>query len=173
MCLQFPPLRPTIRFVVVIDVAEQQTRFGSVYDQPNIATNAHRPKIRVLAFIEFVELHSRLRGVHLQIESGSLNGFLLFAGQPSEAVSEGISDPKFHANACAANGATNMLTCYLQRSFLLLCPLQVRISRIPRPAGYDSMARGWFIGLDLQLCGSYRLRFEDSCRMQGSGAGCR
>lgn len=50
------------------------------------------------------------------------------------------------------------LARYLQRKFFLFCPLQVRIRSIPRPAGYDSMARGRFIGLDLQLCISYRLR---------------
>jgi hypothetical protein len=43
-----------------------------------------------------VELHSRLRRIHLQVESGSVNGFLLIVREPSKAVRECIGDAKFY-----------------------------------------------------------------------------
>ena len=57
----------------------------------------HRPEVLVLRLVELVELHARVGRVHLQVEGRGLDGLLLVAGQPGEAVGEGVGDAEFHS----------------------------------------------------------------------------
>jgi hypothetical protein len=99
MRLQLPPLGPVIGLVVVVDVAEKEACIAFMNDQPNIAARPHRPEVLVSRFIELVEAHAGVGGVDLQVESGRFDGFLLLAGQASEAISESVGDTEVHVAA--------------------------------------------------------------------------
>jgi hypothetical protein len=79
----------------MVDVAEQKARIGAVHDEPQIEADAGRPEVAVLRFIDAVELKAGLRGVHLEIERGGLDGFLFVAGEAREAVGESVGDAEF------------------------------------------------------------------------------
>ena len=72
----------------------QQAVGGLVNDQPDVSTDAHRPEVPVPRLVELVKLHPRVGGVELEIERRRLDRLLLIAGQPCEAVVEGIGDAK-------------------------------------------------------------------------------
>ena len=94
MRLELPALRPRVRAVVVIDVAEQQAGVGPVHDQPDVRVDPDRPETLVLRLIELVKAQARRRRVHLQVEGGRLDGLLLVAGQAREAVGERVGDER-------------------------------------------------------------------------------
>lgn len=96
MPLDLPPLGPRIRGVVMIDVAEHQARCRLVNDETQIATDAHGPEVRVLGLAQPVKLHSRTRGIQLQIERRRLRELLLLAGEPGQTVGEGVGDAEVH-----------------------------------------------------------------------------
>ena len=87
---------PSIRFVVMTNVAKQQACFRLVNDQSYSAVNANRPKVRISRLLKLMKLHSGLSRIQLQVERGSLIGFLLVAGQLREAICEGVGYPEFH-----------------------------------------------------------------------------
>ena len=64
--------------------------------EKSIARYPHRPKARVTRLVQLVELKSGLRRFDLQIESGGLDGLLLFTAQSRQAVGNRIGDPEFH-----------------------------------------------------------------------------
>ena len=74
------PLGPSIRLVVVIDVAQQQIVGAAMHDQADIAVDAQRAEIWIARRIQLVKLHTRMVRIKLQIERRSLNGLLLIAG---------------------------------------------------------------------------------------------
>ncbi len=96
MPFQPPSFRPLIRGVVMIDVAEQQAGSRAVDDQPDVATDPNGPEVLVLRPVDLVQLQARMRRVHLQVERRGLDRLLLVAGQPGEAVGEGIGDAELH-----------------------------------------------------------------------------
>ena len=96
MRLQFPPFRPVISIVVVVNVTKQKASIALVDDQPDVAVDPHRPEVLVLRLVELVEAHSGTGRIDLQVERGGLDGLLLVAGQPGEAVGECVRDAKFH-----------------------------------------------------------------------------
>src|SRR4051812_18874535 len=65
-------------------------------DEPNVAVDAHRPEVRVLAPFESVELHTRRGRVQLEVECRRLGRLLLGASEVAEAVGEGVGDPELH-----------------------------------------------------------------------------
>ena len=79
--LELPPLRPVVRLVVVVHVAEQQALLGAVDDQPHVGVDPNRPEALVARLVEPVELEPRGGRVHLQVERRRLDGLLLVAGQ--------------------------------------------------------------------------------------------
>ena len=81
---------------MVIDVAEQEALRRAVHDKPQVEVDPHGPEVLVLRLVELVEAHAGGRGIHLQIERGRLDRLLLVAGQPCEAVGEGIGDSEIH-----------------------------------------------------------------------------
>src|SRR5205085_2553360 len=85
-----------IRLVVMIDVTQQQASSGLVNDQTNVSTHADGPEIRVFRFCKFVKLQTRMTWIQLEIKCRSLDGFLLLACDPGEAVGERIRNSKFH-----------------------------------------------------------------------------
>ena len=98
-----PTLGPLIRRVVMVHVAEQEARRGPVHDQPDVATDPNRPEVLVLRPIDLMQLQPRMRRVHLQVERRGLDCLLLVAGQPGEAVGEGIGDAELH-QVCISTG---------------------------------------------------------------------
>ena len=96
MRFQLAALGPAIRLIVMIDVTQQQASRGFVHDQADIAADPHRPEVRILRPIEFVEVHSRVCRVQLQIKGCGLHRFLLVAGEAAEAVGEGVGDSEVH-----------------------------------------------------------------------------
>ena len=69
-----------ICFIVMVHIAQQQTRAGLVHDQSDIAANPDRRKVFILGLVQFVKLHPGIGRIHLQIECGGFDGLLLFAG---------------------------------------------------------------------------------------------
>jgi hypothetical protein len=93
---ELPTARPIIGFVVMVDVAKQEARLGPMHDQPQIQADTGGPEAAVLRFMHVVDLQARLGRVHLEIEGGGLDGFLLVAGKARQAVGEGVGDQEFH-----------------------------------------------------------------------------
>lgn len=98
MGFEFAPFRPVVSFVVMIDIAEQQTRIALVHDQSNVTADTHRPEVPVPHLVDAVKTHPRAGRVQLQIERGGLDGLLLLAGQARQAIGEGVGDAEFHGN---------------------------------------------------------------------------
>ena len=96
MSFQFATLRPLISRVMVIYITDEQALFAAMYNQANIAIDAHRGKVGILGLIQFMEIHPRAGRVDLQIKDGSLDRFLLLIIQVSKAAYKSICNSKFH-----------------------------------------------------------------------------
>ncbi len=96
MSLDPPPLRPGIGRVVVVDIGDENTVGRLVHDQPNVAVDARRPEMRVLALVDAMQLETVAGGVHLQVEDARLDGLLIEAGQPVEGGRERVGDEEGH-----------------------------------------------------------------------------
>ena len=94
--LQLAPLGPVVGVVVVVDVAEQQAVGGPVDDQPDVALTRTDQKFLSFARSSLWKLKPGLAGIELQVEGGRLDRLLLVAGQPCEAVGEGVGDAEVH-----------------------------------------------------------------------------
>jgi hypothetical protein len=68
-----------------------------VNDQPDVAIHPHRPELFVLRLVQLMETHAGIGRIELQVERRRLDGLLLLASEPGEAVGEGVGDPKFHS----------------------------------------------------------------------------
>ena len=66
--------------VVVAYIGEQQARNRLMHNDPDVATDANRPEIRVLGFVDAVELEPRPVRLSLQVENRELHLLLLVAG---------------------------------------------------------------------------------------------
>jgi len=96
--LDTPALSPGVRIVMVADIGEQEARLGLVNDDADVAARPHRPEMRVARTLNAVELQTRGRRVHLQIERGCLGRLLLRSGQAREGGGEGGRDPELQAH---------------------------------------------------------------------------
>jgi hypothetical protein len=96
MPLNFAPLGPSIRTVMMIDVTEQKARLRPVDDQADIGVDAHGPEILVPRLVQPMELHPRRGRIELQVKGRRLDGLLLVPRQSTEAVGKGVCDPEFH-----------------------------------------------------------------------------
>ena len=67
-------------------------------NQANVHIGADRPEVWVFGAIELMEPQTRASRVELEVKCGGLSSLLLLAGQPSEAVSEGIGNAEFHTS---------------------------------------------------------------------------
>jgi hypothetical protein len=67
-----------------------------MHDEAQIESDPGGPEILVLRFHDAFQLKAGACRIHLKIERGGLDGFLLFARKASEAVDEGIGDPEFY-----------------------------------------------------------------------------
>ena len=94
MRFQLPPLQPVVRLVVVPDEAQHQARGALVNDQADVAAHAHGPEVLVLRLVEPVKAHAGVGWIDLQVERRRLDRLLLVAGEPAEAVGEGVGDPE-------------------------------------------------------------------------------
>ena len=65
-------------------------------NQPDVIADPHRPEILVLRLVQLMELHPRIRRVHLEVERRRLDRLLFLACKAREAVGEGIGDAEFH-----------------------------------------------------------------------------
>ena len=97
MRLQFPPPRPVVGLVMVVDVAEQQTGRRLVHDDRDVRIHTHRLEVLVLRFVQLVELQSRCRQIHLEVKGRGLDGFLLLSRETGEAIGEGVGDEEVHS----------------------------------------------------------------------------
>ena len=107
MPFQSPSFGPLIGGVVMIDVAEQEAGSGPVDDEPDVATDPRGPEVLVLRPVDLVQLQARMRRVHLQVERRGLDRLLLVAGQPDEAVGEGVGDTELHHYGVSASRRDN------------------------------------------------------------------
>ena len=96
MGLDPTPLRPGVGRVVVVDIGDENTVVRLVHDQPDVAIDARRPEMRVLAVVDAMQLETVAGGVHLQVEDARLHGLLIEAGQPVERSREGVCDEEGH-----------------------------------------------------------------------------
>ena len=92
MLLETPSLRPAVRRVVMIDVAEQKVRTELVDDQAQVAADSHGPEVLVLRTVNLVELHPGVRRVHLQVEGSGLDRLLLVTRELRETRGERVGD---------------------------------------------------------------------------------
>ena len=79
MRLDPPAFRPGIGVVVVADIGDQQAVARLVNDQADVAIDARRPEIGVLAVVDAVQLETVAGRVHLQIEDARLHRLLVQA----------------------------------------------------------------------------------------------
>jgi hypothetical protein len=96
MRLNAAAFRPRIRVVMVADIGDQQALAGFVDDQSNVAIDARRPEIEVLALVDAMQLQTVAGWVHLKIEDTRLHRLLVQAGQAVERSSEGVRDQEVH-----------------------------------------------------------------------------
>ena len=109
-------LGPLVRGVVVVGVAEHEARRRAMHDEPQVATDARRPEVPVLALVDAVELDTGVRGIELQVERGGLGRPLLVRGQPVEAGRERVGDAEFHRGPASYWEPV----CHLVRAGILL-----------------------------------------------------
>lgn len=69
---------------------------SATYDQPEIPTHPHRPKVLILRLVQLVKFHARIGRVHLEIKGRGLHGLLLVAGEAGEAFGKGVGDEEVH-----------------------------------------------------------------------------
>jgi hypothetical protein len=91
------PLRPGIGVIMVADIGDEEAFAGPVHDQPDIAIDARRPEIRVLALVDAMQLKTVAGRVHLQIEDARLHRLLIDTGQAVERCRESVGDQEIHA----------------------------------------------------------------------------
>ena len=65
-------------------------------DDPDVRARPHGPEVFIPRLVEAVEVHARIRRVHLEVESRGLDRLLLLAVQSGEAIREGIGDEELH-----------------------------------------------------------------------------
>ena len=65
MGFQLASLAPRIRAVVVVDVAEEQTRVRAMNDEPDVGVHAHRPEPLVPGLVQLVKTEAGRCGIHL------------------------------------------------------------------------------------------------------------
>ena len=87
---------PSVGVVVVADIGDQQALARLVNNQADVAIDARRPEIGVLAVVDAVQLKTVAGRVHLKIEDARLHGLLVRAGQPVEGSREGVRDQEVH-----------------------------------------------------------------------------
>ena len=80
----------------MVHVTEQQVALRAVNDHSDVAANPYGPEILVSRLFELVKAESRVSGVELQVKGSRLDDLLLFAGQTSEAICEGVSYAEVH-----------------------------------------------------------------------------
>ena len=96
MALETSPFCPLIRGVVVVHVAQKETRRRLVNNQANVTAHAGGPEALVLRPLDLMELEPGMRRVHLQIEGRHLDRLLFVGGQLREAAGEGVGDAELH-----------------------------------------------------------------------------
>ena len=96
MRLDPPAFGPGIGVVVVADIGDQQALARLVNDQADVAIDARRPEIGVLALVDAVQLKTVAGRVHLQIEDARFHSLLVEAGEPVEGGGEGVGDQEVH-----------------------------------------------------------------------------
>jgi hypothetical protein len=67
-----------------------------MHDQADITADPHRQEVRISRFVELVQLHARLRRVHLQVEGSDFDRFLLLAREPRQTLRERVGNAEFH-----------------------------------------------------------------------------
>jgi hypothetical protein len=67
-----------------------------MHDQPQIATYAHRPEVRVFRLLQAMELMPGILWMELQVKRSRLHLFLFFCGQPSQAAGKCVRDQELH-----------------------------------------------------------------------------
>ena len=75
MSLDPPAFRPGIGVVVVADISDQQAVARLVNDQTNVAIDARRPEIGVLAVVDAVQLETVAGRVHLKSKTLAFTAF--------------------------------------------------------------------------------------------------
>src|SRR5271166_6705790 len=90
------PLSPDIGVIVVPEIGQQETGFGFMDDDADVAAGAHRPEMGIPGPLDPVKIHPRRRGVHLQVERRRLGGLLLGRLKTCRRRGEGGGDTKFH-----------------------------------------------------------------------------
>ena len=96
MRLDPPAFRPGIGVVMMTNIGDQQTVAGLVHDQADVAIDARRPEIGILAVIDTVQLETVADRVHLKVEDTRFHRFLVQARQAVERSGECIGDKEVH-----------------------------------------------------------------------------
>jgi hypothetical protein len=97
MRLDTPSRGPRVSLVVMVDIGEQQTRFGLVQDDSDIGVGAHRQEVRVARLVDPVHLQTGMLLVGLQVEGRRLHRLLVRCREASQSVGKLIGDAKVHA----------------------------------------------------------------------------
>ena len=89
--------------------------------QADIAIDARRPEMIILAFVDPVELQSSACRVDLQIEYAGLHRLLILTGQAVEGRGESVGDMQVHQNGVSISVGPIGIK-FLARLFLLFRP---------------------------------------------------
>jgi hypothetical protein len=100
--LQLAAFGPAGGLVVVPRIAQQKARLRAVHDEAQVAPHSGRPEVPVFRVFEPVQLHARIRRVHLQVKGRGFDELLLLAGQAGKAVGEGVGDAEVHGQPVIA-----------------------------------------------------------------------
>src|SRR5688572_3925060 len=130
MGLELSPFCPPVGLVVMTDIAEKDASGRPVDDKTDIAADAHRPEILILGAVELVKTQTGGRRIYLEIEGGRLDRLLLVAGQPCQAVGEGIGDQKIHGPASTSSTKRARSTLSMVCEFMNLMPSPTQTSGI-------------------------------------------
>ena len=103
MPLDPPPLCPSVRGIVMVDIGEKDARCRPMHDQADVPADPDRPEVPILCPIQLVKRVPGPRRIHLQIEGRGLHGLLLVARQLGEAPGEGISNTELHSRLTAGH----------------------------------------------------------------------
>lgn len=99
MGFEFAPFGPVIGVVVMTNIADEEAALALMYDQADVAADAHRCKVGILHAVKFVKAHARAGRVDLQIKDCGLDRFLLVVGEFGKAVYECVGNAKFHLSS--------------------------------------------------------------------------
>jgi hypothetical protein len=91
-------LGPGIGVVVMADIGDEGRVAALVQDQADVAIDARRPEVRVLALVDAMKLQAVAGRIDLEIEHARLHRLLIRRREAAEGGGEGFGDEEGHCH---------------------------------------------------------------------------